>query len=181
LRNHLRIDATETDAQVQAFLETATAQLDAADGRLNGFCIGEQTWWMFAPCFPANGVLRLALRPVMSITSVIYTDAAGAEQTLPTTDWRWEDDTFGDVILRPSGITWPQTAERGDAVRITAVLGHAPADMPAPVLQAVRLMVAHYFENRAMAAFGGGFGHLPEGVEELTQSYRNGFWLGSPE
>ena len=160
------------DTVVAQCVAAATAVLDGWAGVLGGFCLGRQTWTSYAAGYPASGALALPLRPVISVTAVRHIDLAGAEQTLPTTDWQLVETVDGAALLRPDGIEWPETAPRPDAVRVTAVCGHDEADLPADLMQAVRLLTAHYYENRGAAAFGGGFGQLPMGVDQITMSYR---------
>ncbi len=174
IKAHLRLGHAEEDARVTAALQAAQAALDGPSGALDGFCIRRQTWRSFHDGFPASGApLELPLRPVASVTSVTYLDAAGAAQTLPLAGSLAFADARGSFLLLADGQDWPDTmAGRPDAVRVEAVYGHEDQDVPADILQAVRLLAAHWYENGAAAAFGGGFGQLPMGVEMITANHR---------
>ena len=48
-----------------------------------------------------------------------------------------------------------------------------PAGWPAPVLQAVRLMVAHYYANREAVVIGSAATELPLGAERMLAPWRD--------
>ena len=47
-----------------------------------------------------------------------------------------------------------------------------PADVPEPLRQAIRLLVAHWYENRGLIAVGGQTAVLPATVAALIAPYR---------
>ena len=55
-------------------------------------------------------------------------------------------------------------------VRVTATCGYATT--PEPLVHAVRLLVAHYFENR-QAAEVGNIKEIPLGIKSLLNTYRS--------
>jgi uncharacterized phiE125 gp8 family phage protein len=50
--------------------------------------------------------------------------------------------------------------------------GANAADVPAPLRHAVRMLVAHWYENRGLVAAGAGIATLPAGVAALVAPYR---------
>jgi uncharacterized phiE125 gp8 family phage protein len=50
--------------------------------------------------------------------------------------------------------------------------GDAPEDAPEPLRQAIRVLVAHWYENRGLIAAGQGVAALPETAGALIKPYR---------
>jgi uncharacterized phiE125 gp8 family phage protein len=50
--------------------------------------------------------------------------------------------------------------------------GDALFDVPEPLRQAVRVLVAHWYENRGLIAAGQSVAVLPESVNALIKPYR---------
>jgi uncharacterized phiE125 gp8 family phage protein len=50
--------------------------------------------------------------------------------------------------------------------------GDAPPDVPADLRQAIRLLVAHWYENRGLIAIGSGIAVLPQTAAALITPYR---------
>ena len=98
-------------------------------------------------CFP----VYLPRSPVVSIDSVTYYDANNVQQSIAI------DDVFAfDITAEPVEITpaqnaiYPTTYQRPDAVTITyqAGKGTRKKDQNPSAMQAVRLLLADYYENR---------------------------------
>jgi uncharacterized phiE125 gp8 family phage protein len=167
-RDHLRLGDESDDAVLQRSLNAACQFLDGWTGAL-GRCIAVQTWAQPFARFSDEG-LRLCLWPVTAIVSVTYRDEAGATQTLAPA--AYELDAAGDrALVLPAGTgTFPATgAGRSAPVTVTFTAGQSPAEVPASIVELILLLTAHWYENRAAASFGGGFGQLPMGADALIQ------------
>ena len=147
LKPHVRADSDDDDAVLQFMLSAATAKLDGYDG-ITGRALMQQTWAQSWPGF-CSDVLRLALAPLQSVTSVTYFDSADAPQTVSAANYRVHTDARGAYVKLKSGLSWPSTADRDDAVTVTYVCGAATAaDVDPKIKQAIRLLAAHFYENR---------------------------------
>ena len=169
---HSRIaaDLTDEDALVDAYVEAATQNLDGWSGIL-GRCLVTQTWRQDFAAFADK--LGLPLAPVSSVSSVTYYDAANVSQTLASSVYELMTDGAGPFVhLKPDQV-WPDTYSRLDAVSITFVAGYGSAgsDVPQPIRQAIRLLAAHWNENREAAGVVA-FHELPIGVRYLLTPYR---------
>ncbi|MBX3543585.1 head-tail connector protein [Chelatococcus sp.] len=156
---HLRVDFNDDDDLIGSFVETATQWIDGPQGWLRR-CLGEQTLEAIAPGFaaftrPSGPVLCLPYPPVIAIESITYLDRDGASQTLDVEAYR---TLPGGLALPASGAVWPAAGLHPDAVRIRYIAGYrdqpgtddAPAKstVPAPIRQAILLMVAALYEDR---------------------------------
>lgn len=151
LKSHCRVDFTDDDADLQAFLETAIEALDGYSGIL-GRALINQTWRQDASRF--CDMMRLPLEPLVSIASVTYYDADNVQQTLSTDVYGSYTDARGPFIALKVGQFWPTVYDRADAVSITFIVGFGPAatDVPARLRNAIKLHAAHLYDHRGMDA-----------------------------
>lgn len=93
--------------------------------------------------------IYLPRRPIQSITSIQYYDTANTLQTLSSSVYSL-DKPNAAVRLNYLQL-WPVTIDRWDAVTITYVAGYSSISaVPQIYKQAMKLLLAHYFENRDM-------------------------------
>jgi uncharacterized phiE125 gp8 family phage protein len=111
---HLRVDHADEDGLITALIEAATRHLDGRDGILNRALV-TQDWEYRIAAFPACGAIKLPFPPLQSVTAVSYVDAAGAVQTLPSSDYVVDTATYEGQIRRAFGIAWPAMRFRRSA------------------------------------------------------------------
>ena len=129
LKAYLRVDGDHEDALIDALEKAAVAKLDGYRGIL-GRCILEQTWEV---SFDAAGRFHL---PLTDIVSVQAFDA---------------DDQPIDFTIRDFASGSSIEVAGPARVQITAEL---PADLLDVVKQAVKMLVAHWYENREAVSEG---------------------------
>jgi uncharacterized phiE125 gp8 family phage protein len=110
-----------------------------------------QTLEMRMDCFPRHGgVIQLPRANALSVSSISYVDSNGDDQTLST------DIYDVDIYSKPARITesygqvWPNTRRVVNAVTVTYVAGYGTTreDVPGTIKAAMKLLMAHWFENR---------------------------------
>lgn len=142
---HLRVDSTDEDALITIMITAATEAAEQATSR----AIMPQAWQLTLDAFPA--AFELTRPPVNAITSVQYTDTAGAVQTLASSLYTLDNASeHGFAYLVPAyGTEWPDTREQVNAVSVQYTCGYASAALvPAPVQSWILLQVGAMFENR---------------------------------
>lgn len=171
LKAHLRIEADTEDAVLEAYLAAAVAYLDGWRGVL-GIALMSQVWELVLDAFPAAEV-QIPLTPVLSIGSVEYDNEDGDQITLAAEEYQL------DAASRPAWLipvtSWPSTFDGANAVRIRFTAGHASADdVPAPIKQAIKLMVGAWYENREDTVIGASVSKLPlpSAADALLALYR---------
>lgn len=178
MKAHLRIEGSDEDSHVSALLAAATRAIDGPDGY--GVAMRAQSWTLTLDAFPAGGLrsregaIRLPGWPVTGVTSVIYDPAGGGSPaTLDPAAYRLSVGRE-PAFLEPVS-PWPSTDARLGAVRVLYALGRADAAEVDPgLLQALRLLVAHWHANREAVA-PGGMAALPLGFEMLMSARMRGF------
>lgn len=172
-RLHLKDPAVEENPHIEMAIATATQRLDGYGGLLRRALV-TQTWRQDLDAFPC-GPIVLALAPVQSITHVRYRDLDGVEQTLDESTYHLVVRAGDPMIERASGVAWPATAVRPDAVRVTFVAGYgAPDAVPSPIKNAILLMVGDLHAQRETFVTGTISSQVPMStrVEDLLGSYR---------
>lgn len=142
---HLRVDVSDDDTLITAYITAAAQLAEQATGR----ALLPQTWEITLDAFP--DAFELTRTPVTSITSLIYADATGTDITLSNTLYTLDTaDEFGPAYCVPAyGTTWPATRDQVNAVRLRFVAGWADAaSVPESVKAWVKLMVGAMYENR---------------------------------
>ena len=151
---HLRVEHDAEDTLIERIVAAATER--AEEIQLRAFVT--QTFRLGLSRFPSGRIIRLPRPPLQSVTSITYTDANGAEQTLPASDYRVDTAAVpGRVILNRSA-AWPSIADEPDAVKVTYVAGYGATGPSVPEEQraAVLLFVGHLYESREAITVGTG-------------------------
>lgn len=171
-KEHLRVDHTVDDDLIDAYVQAATDMVDAQWGEL-GRALVTQRWQLTLSTFPASGVIILPVPPVQQVTGITYYDTDDAEQTLAADIYRLTTNDEYARLDKVAGASWPATYDRADAVAVQydAGYGDAASDVPEGIRLAVRLMVAHWYENRAAVAEQS-MTALPLGIRSILQKYR---------
>lgn len=164
---HLRVAEGDDDATVSALIAAATQYLDGAAGVL-GRCLCTQTWMWALDHLPVSGGLRLPLVPVAAVTAVTVRDGEGVLQALPAEDW-----TLTGPMLYPAwGARWPRAyGEAGAQITFTAGYGDGAA-VPAPLKQAILLLIGHWYDTRSAVNIGNIVTEIPFAVDALVAPYR---------
>lgn len=164
---------TVTDiAYIEALTEAAVTMLDGPNGRL-GRCLLEQTWKQTIDYnFPA--VIELRLPPISAVGSIKYYDDDGALQTLSAGLYRVNGQGSWLTEIAPAyGESWPTVRYQRATIEVTFTAGYgdALADVPPPILQAIRMLTWHWYDNRS-AVERTQFAEMPFGVRSLLAPYR---------
>jgi len=182
-----RIDNTDEDSVVSTLISAAREQVEADTGRqvgsqtwvwtvdqkfhlpnitratyadlrwgegADGWGEAEWPWFLWGRRYPA---LRAPVTPVTEVSEITYR-SGGADVTYDLTNFRVGGDRdliFGDGL--------PISDEQKDAVTITMTCGVAATNRQ---LQAIKMLVVHWYENRVPVQMGTG-----RGIVEIPLAY----------
>ncbi len=181
-KDHLRLESDLDDAYVEVLISAARSHVEQACWRamvtqtfdlvLDGFR-GEDLAGAPMPCRP---YLELPRGNLGEIVSVIYIDAAGAEQTLSTSAYEVDTVSRPGRIRLAIGQEWPSTqSPKWDAVRIQYTVGwDFVAEVwqgPTPLRQAMLLLISQMYEHRTPEVFGS-TSQIQFAVDSLLRPYR---------
>lgn len=159
---HLRHPDGEEEL-VSGYIAAASAWVDGPWGWL-GQCISPQVLEVRGNVFSAIG--RLPYGPLIETVSLKYVSETGVEVTMPAADYVL---TEGGLSLA-GGATWPRL--RGDANGVRLQYRAGFARVPAPIKQAVLLLVGQWFAVREATNVGNIVNELPLAVRALLGPYR---------
>lgn len=167
---HLRVDHADEDSHIRSLIIAAREHAQNATSRA---FVG-QTWRLSMDCFP--DVIRTPRPPLTSVTSIAYTDTAGASQTLSASAYTVDTYSEPGRIVPAFGQSWPATRDIPNAVIVTYVAGYgagAAADVPQPIRQAILLLVGHWYANREGVLTGTISKEIEFAVSALLAPYVN--------
>lgn len=167
-----RVDHADEDALWPSWVAAARRLTERETGRR----WVTQTCRLVLPAWPADGLIRLPVSPVQSVTSVKYYDAAGVQRTLTAgTDYRAWLGRERPLVYPPAPAYWPDLGDgRLDRVEVVFVAGYGAASaVPDEAKAAVLLCTARWNGDRGddtRAAMAPGDVGMPHGAKRLLQS-----------
>ena len=176
VKQHLRLVAgaetyTDEDGILTIYLNAAVTHLDGDSGWLNRAIVA-QTWSQQFDRFERS--LLLGLSPVTSITSVVYVDAAGVDQTVTAGQYEVINKTSSPELRFIDDYEFPIVHDDEQVLTVTFVGGFgAAADVPAPIKAAILLMVGDMYRHRSAKIDNGMVENKT--VRMLLDPYRRGW------
>jgi len=168
---HLRVDSSDENAYIDALVIAARNYVERATNR----ALITQTWKLTLDRFPCKHVPILLKRsPLQSVSSIVYIDGDGAEQTWSSGEYVVDAaSTPGRVGPGPDYEGPDAQLDRFAACTITFIAGYgaSSASIPAPLIHAIRMLVAHWFENREDVITGTIVSRVRMAVEALMAAY----------
>lgn len=175
LRQHLRLESGETDADTLLAELIATATADVETYTRRRLMTQEVILKLDRFGRPGTDGTLLPIAPVQSVDAVGYYDESNSYQTLAASDYRLVDSRQPPELWPAFGKTWPVPAREPDVVEIYMTVGYgAASDVPAQLRHAVRMMIAHLDQHREAVMIGSPE-ELPIGVRHALDPFR--LWL----
>lgn len=165
----LRVEHDDDDDLIAALIAAARVQVEAQTRR----ALITQTWRLVRDVWPASGCLPILPVPLREVTAIGVYDADGMIHTLDV------DDFHIDTISAPAILAFERGAplapgrhNAGIEIDIEVGFGDTAEAVPAPLRQAIRFLVAHWYENRRIIAASGKVASLPASVSALIAPFR---------
>lgn len=144
-KEHLRVDGTNDDTYITALLSAAVNYIEEETGR----DFVSKTWEEVLNGFPSYKI-ELAKPPLDEITSITYVDENGDSQVLPTNKYESFSPHYMPGFIIPKG-AYPQTASNNEGAVVIRYTTGSTHDL---AKHAVKLLVAHWYENREAEIVG---------------------------
>ena len=151
VKSYLRVSDVLEDADIAFMVRSTVAQLDGAEGWLNGRALMTQTWQTQMAGFHSCG-FDLPITPVQSVSGVTYLDEAGDTQTLASSVYRVRN--LGNPLRRArlelaADQSWPATSAESQSVTVTYVAGYGDRnDVPEHIRHLILVMVKEAYDHR---------------------------------
>lgn len=166
---HLRLDGNDEDALLASLITTSRQHVEAA----LGLALITQAWRWQSDRWPNDGIVELMTRPLQSVSDIRTYDADGVATVMDAADYIVAAGEHGARVVSKSG-RWPVPGRHLDGIEIDFHAGYGDTDMsvPGPIRQALKLLVAHWYEVRNPVNVGSIATRVPDTVSELLQPYR---------
>ena len=163
-KEFLRVAHGDDDDFITALITGARSHVESQTRR----ALITQTWRLVRDAWPADGRIEVRPAPLQSVVAARVFDLDGTPQDV---------DAQAFVVDQASSLlafaSWSLPAPgraAGIEIDVSVGYGEEASDVPEPLRQAIRLLIAHWYENRGLLTSGQGT--LPASVAALTASYR---------
>lgn len=171
---HLRVDIDDDDALISRLITTARMHIE--DSTRPHVAMINQTWEYIADDWPEGDTLELRPYPLVSVTSIKYTDEDAVESTFASANYLVDTYSQPGRVKLKSTAAWPSTDLRelnGFVVRFVAGYGASAAAVPVQLRQAILLYVGHWYENREpILTTGMMVAPLQKTIDDLLRNWR---------
>ena len=167
-KTFLRIDSDydDDDNYITSLINVATNVVEEFTRRR----LISQTYNIYYDEFPPYIDLQVGDR--ITVSHIKYYDTNNSLQTLAVSNYDLDTRIKPGRIYQSETGDFPNTYERPNAVEVEFVVGAAASDVPAPIVQAIYIIVGRYYENRQDVVTGTIASELPLMVDHLLTPYR---------
>jgi uncharacterized phiE125 gp8 family phage protein len=163
---YLRVETGDDDAVIGALIAGSSIHVEAQTRR----ALITQSWRISVDAWPDDGRLMILPAPLQALTAVRVYDFDNAAHTIDTAAFVL-DRGGSALIFAPWALPAPGRVAAGIELDVTVGYGDAAIDVPEALRQAIRLLVAHWYENRGLVTAGTST-VLPQTVAALIAPYR---------
>lgn len=163
-RAWLRFDTADEDATIGLLIRSARQALEQA---MRGHMIS-QRWRFVRDAWPNSRVLTLPLAPLQSVDTIRVYDGAGQPHLMTRDQFRLSRCAVVPRLKFDVDPPAPGLGASGIEIDVTTGYGDTPEDVPGPLRQALRILLARWFDNRGDLAMG----PLPGDVLALVAPFR---------
>ena len=165
---HLRVDGEAEDALIASLILTSRLHIESA----LGLALITQSWRLSLDSWPGAPQIELPLHPLQSVDEVRVINEAGDAALVSASQYLVDIASQPPRLIRRTAIAVPSQPARGIEIDFTAGFGDEADDVPAPIRQALLLLVAHWYEHRDPIEVGATETAVPAAVSQLLLPYR---------
>lgn len=151
LKSHLRVDIADDDDYIGGLIMAAREYIEETTRR----SLTTQTWRLSLDDWPDDDEIELPRPPLQSIISFQYTDSDGITTDVDAGSYEIDTDSEPGQIVLANNQSWPDVIlKAANPVQVTYVAGYGDAgsDVPGRLRHAIKLLAAHWYENREPVA-----------------------------
>lgn len=165
----LRLAHDDDDALVTDLIVTARTHVERVTRR----ALITQMWRIVLDHWPSHGRLTVPIAPLREVAAARVYDGGGVAHVMDLQAFVPDLAATPPVIgFVPWAMPVPGRSTAGIEIDVDVGYGPAAEDVPEPLRHAVRVLVAHWYENRAVVSQDGRSGALPVGVSALIAPYK---------
>lgn len=168
-KGFLRVEHDDDDDTIAALIAAARSHVEAQTRR----ALITQTWRLVRDAWPASGRIAVTPVPLIEVAAARVRDEDDTAQTIDVQAFA-ADTASAPAILAFAPWSLPVPGKKASGIELDVVTGYGaePDDVPAPLRQAIKFLVAHWYENRGLIAIGHSVAVMPMTVAALIAPYR---------
>jgi uncharacterized phiE125 gp8 family phage protein len=168
-KQFIRVEHDDDDDLITALIAGSRAYVEAQTRR----ALITQTWRLTRDAWPESGRLAVLPVPLVSLNAARIYKANGATQALDVAAFT-VDKIAAPAMLAFTGdaLAAPERPVGGIEIDVTCGYGDTAESVPEPLRQAIRQLIAHWYENRTIAVVSGEIAMMPATVSALIGPYR---------
>jgi uncharacterized phiE125 gp8 family phage protein len=167
-KQFVRVEHDDDDDIIAALIAGSRIHIETRTRR----ALITQSWRLTRDVWPGCGWLAVLPVPLRTLDAARVYRLDGSTQPIDVARFSV------DKIAAPARLAFtrgallaPERQVSGIEIDVTCGYGDAAEDVPEPLRQAIRLLVAHWYENRGLIAVGHEIGVLPQTVSALIAPY----------
>lgn len=166
-KTFLRVEHSDDDQVIGALIASARMHVEAQAK----IALITQSWRMVFDCWPHHGRIVVRPGPLKALSAVRVYDIDGNPHIVDTQAFV-PDFGASTLAFMPWALPAAGRIAAGIELDVSVGFGEAAADVPEPLRQAIRLLVAHWYENRGLIGTANVAAMLPASFAALIASYR---------
>ena len=168
-KDFIRVAHDDDDDVIAALIAGSRIHVEAQTRR----ALITQSWRLVRDAWPENGRIAILPVPLATLAAARIYLANGTTQAIDIAGFAVDRAAAPAMLSFTRGaLTVPERSVGGIEIDVTCGYGDTPEDVPEPMRQAIRLLVAHWYENRGLVLAGQTVVVLPETVSALIAPYR---------
>ena len=166
-RAFLRVEHHDDDQVIAALIASARLHIEAQTRR----ALITQSWRLPVDCWPQDGRIQVVPGPLQVLTAARVYDIEGLAHDVDIQVFV-PDKGASLLAFAVGAVPVPGRIAGGIELDVTVGYGDGPVDVPEALRHAIRLLVAHWYDNRGLIAIGNQGAALPATVDALIAPYR---------
>ena len=148
-KQHLRVEHDDDDDIIAALIAGSRIHVETQTRR----ALIAQSWRLGRDVWPDSGFVAVLPVPLIALDAARIHKADGTTQAIAVGSFIVDKATAPARLGFARGaLPIPERPLAGIEIDVTCGYGDAPEDVPEPLRQAIRLLVAHWYENRGLVA-----------------------------
>jgi|SRR6185437_140286 len=164
---YLRVETADDDTVIAALIAAARLHVEAQTQT----ALITQGRRLVLDCWPERGRITVRPGPLQALTAARVFDFDGHVRAVDTQGFA-PDAASSMLAFMPWTVPLPTRIAAGIELDVTVGFGDAASDVPEPLRQAMRMFVAHWYDNRGLIAAGTRTVALPSAAATLIAPYR---------
>jgi uncharacterized phiE125 gp8 family phage protein len=168
-KQFIRVEHNDDDDIITALIAGARIHVETQTRR----ALITQSWRLTRDLWPELGCVPVLPVPLRTLDAARLYKSDGSTLAIDVAAFAVDKvATPARIAFVRDALPAPERTVAGIEIDLTCGYGNAAANVPEPLRQSIRLLLAHWYENRGLVALGHEIAVLPQTVAALIAPYR---------